>query len=201
MNDAIAPAALRIKVLADDAAITTTTYSKAASRGSALQVGDRKTCNVPGCPKPNRHLSDQCVRGITHPELKRNLAKRRDAMSTKEVVKDTSDSPIVEKHVWTVKNIEQAFSISISNKYIVKSFNMDSACSTTIVNSREGISSFDPMDIQEFHLADRSGESSAGAGVISGKGKNHKVHLVPSFGENLLSIPQLYSRNVATVFR
>ena len=30
--------------------------------------------------------------------------------------------------------------------------------------------------------------------------KNLKVHVVESFGENLLSIPQLYDRNIATIF-
>ena len=30
--------------------------------------------------------------------------------------------------------------------------------------------------------------------------KNLKVHVVESFGENLLSIPQLYDQNIATIF-
>ena len=198
MNDAVTPAELRIRVLAEDAAMTTTSYSKVA-RGSALQVGDKKVCTVPGCPKPNGHTSEQCW--ITHPELKRSFSKRRDAKSTKEVTKAESEST-VERHAWTVKRSGQVYSVSSeeSQDYIVKPFNMDSACSTTIVNSPEGISSFDPSDIQQFSLADRSGVSSTGTGVITGKGKNLKVHVVPTFGENLLSIPQLYGRNVATVF-
>jgi hypothetical protein len=77
---------------------------------------------------------------------------------------------------------------------------MDSGCTTTIVNSRDGIIDFDPSAKRLFNLADKSGVGSEGTGVIAGNGKNLKVHVVPSFAENLLSIPQLYERNIATIF-
>jgi hypothetical protein len=133
---------------------------------------------------------------ITHPDM--IFAKRRDAKSAKEVTK-TNES---EKTVWAVKASGQAFSVSTesSSQYIVKRFNMDSACTTTIVTSREGIMAFDPTDVQQFTLADKSGVSSTDTGIIMGKGKNLKVHVVPSFGESLLSIPHLFDRGIATVF-
>jgi hypothetical protein len=77
---------------------------------------------------------------------------------------------------------------------------MDSACSTTTVNSQEGITNYDPSNIQQITLADKSEFSSKGTGIISGNGKNLKVHIVPSLGENLLSFPQLFNQNIATVF-
>jgi hypothetical protein len=49
-------------------------------------------------------------------------------------------------------------------------------------------------------LTDKSGVCSDGSGAIPGKGKNLPVHVVLSIGENLLSIPQLYDRNIATIF-
>ena len=57
-----------------------------------------------------------------------------------------------ERNAWTVKSALQSYSISTqeSAEYIVKPFNMDPACSTTIVNIAEGISSFDPTDVQQF---------------------------------------------------
>ena len=199
MNAAVTPTSLRTMVLAEDAAISSTSYAK-VTRGSALQVGDKKTCTVPGCPKPNGHSTDQCW--ITHPDLKRNFAKRRDAKSADEVTKTNESEKTVDRQAWAVKASGQAFSVSTksSSQYIVKPFNMDSACTTTIVTSREGIMAFDPTDVQQFTLADKSGVSSTGTGIIMGKGKNLKVHVVLSFGENLLSIPQLFDRGIVTVF-
>jgi len=57
MNDNVTPAALCIRVLVEDAAITSSnTYSKGTR--SALQVGDKKVCAVPGCPNQmDTHLS------------------------------------------------------------------------------------------------------------------------------------------------
>ena len=78
----------------------------------------------------------------------------------------------------------------------LKPFNMDSTCTT----SREGKTEFDPTDVQQYTFAEKSSMSSTGTGIIMGKGKNLKVHVVPSSGENLPCIPQLFDRGIATVF-
>jgi hypothetical protein len=76
---------------------------------------------------------------------------------------------------------------------------MDSACSTTIVNSSEGITNLNLNSGQKFTLADQREINSQDTGLITGGGKNLKAHIIESFGENLLSIPQLFERNI-TVF-
>ena len=56
-------------------------------------------------------------------------------------------------------------------------------------NNRDGIIDFDPSTKRLFNLADKSGVGSEGAGIIAGTDKNLKVHVLPSFAENLLSVP------------
>jgi hypothetical protein len=73
---------------------------------------------------------------------------------------------------------------------------MDSACSDTIAKSTEGIALTDSSAKLTFTFADKSFVVSQGTGVICPNEKNLKMHVVESFGENLLSIPQLYDRNI-----
>jgi hypothetical protein len=203
LSAALTPDQLRVRVLAEDAAMAATASYAKVTRGAALAVGEKR-CTVPGCRKPNGHTSDQCW--ITHPELKKAFAKKRDqdrAKSAKESnVKANVNEDTNDQFAWSVKGSDQVCNVYPSGRnsnFIIRPFNMDSGCTTTIVNSKEGIVDFDPSAKRMFNLADKSGVASEGTGII-GNGKNLKVHIVPSFAENLLSIPQLYERNIATVF-
>jgi hypothetical protein len=58
------------------------------------------------------------------------------------------------------------------------------------LNNRDRIIDFDPSAKRISNLADLSGVGSEGSGIIAGIGKKVKVHVVPSFMENVSSIPQ-----------
>ena len=66
------------------------------------------------------------------------------------------------------------------------------------MNNSSGLVSVNMSDNSKFSLADTSMVVSQGTGLMPGKNLN--VNIIKSFSENLLSIPQLFEMNYATVF-
>ena len=67
---------------------------------------------------------------------------------------------------------------------ITRSFNMDSGCTSTIVNYSDGLSNIMPDECISFSLADRSIVKSEGTGYATGNGKFLKCSIVKEFQEN-----------------
>jgi hypothetical protein len=211
---ALTVAEITTRVLNEDAAIRAAS-TKSLPGHHVLRVGDKdrrsKTCKNYGCPKPKGHLSEECW--FKYPELKVKFdSKRREGRKDGgESAKATVDIP---SQAWSVKsvgsnvnstpptaNIVCRASKATNSKVdtlITQTFNMDSACTSTIMNNSSGLVSINLSDNSKFSLADTSTVLSQGTGLMPGK--NLKVNIIKSFSENLLSIPQLFEMNYATVF-
>ena len=205
-NERMTIAQIRDKVMAEEASFS----EKITTAGSVSQVTprDKKTCTVKGCPNPRGHTNAECW--LAHPELKRSFPHRSFNKSAKEVKQptDTGSATLtsIDHKSWLVKRVVNKVSSPTlterenNTSDIIKVFNMDSACTETIVKSTEGITHLNSGAKSTFTLADKSPVISQGTGVIRPDEKNLKVHVVESFGEYLLSVPQLYDRNIATIF-
>ena len=200
---------IRERVISEDMAIRQQ-YKPSMNSASALQVAERvrKSCGNPGCPHPRGHASKDCW--FKFPELKVNANRKshRDTITTpanpnNPSVKSASSSDHTNSYAWTVKDSRhQAFTVSPNNnlKGITRTFNMDSGCTSTIVNSSDGLINVNSNESLSFSLADRSIVKSEGTGYATGNGKFLKCSIVRAFQENLLSIPQLFDDQIATLF-
>ena len=196
---------IRDRVISEDAAIRQQ-HKPSSISASALQVADhiRKRCTNHGCPHPTGHLSSECW--FKFPDLKAKFSsKRRQSRETSQhsSAKSANQSDLVTSYVWTVKDsAHQAYYTTPDcvSKGITRAFNMDSGCTSTIVNSLDGLVNIAPDESLSFSLADRSIVKSEGTGYATGNGKYLKCSIVREFQENLLSIPQLYNDDIATVF-
>ncbi len=79
-----------------------------------------------------------------------------------------------------------------------KTFTVDSGATDHFVSDPTGLSGFNPLRTMEVCMADGSRETTVGAGDIAGKLKD--VHVVPSFEDDLLSVPRLYEDGKAVLF-
>jgi hypothetical protein len=224
---ALTIAEINTRVLNEDAAMRAVS-SKVAPGQQALRVGNKdrrisKTCKNYGCPKPKGHLSEECW--FKYPELKAKFdAKKRDGRKDYDGAESAKATANVPSQAWCVKsvacevNLKSDKSVAHQNlvkkatsschkpkstitgveKLVTQTFNMDSACTSTIMNNASGLVSVNLHDNSKFSLADTSLVVSQGSGLMPGK--NLKVNIIKSFSENLLSIPQLFEMNYATVF-
>ena len=194
----------------ESALLASLVASPSASAGSVLSVGGAPTkmCTVAGCPRPKGHTASECW--IAFPHLKAAHKKKLEASkSAKESKLQTAAVTKASSEEWssafTVKACNQVSTMLLPPKYqsselVVRPFNMDSGCSTTIVNSTDGLSDLDSRTTQQFRLANSEPIVSQGTGIMRGNGKALPVHVVQSFPENLLSMPQLYKSDIATLF-
>ena len=201
---------IRDRIISEDTAIRQQ-YKPSSLSASALQVAERtrKHCTNHGCPNPRGHSSAECW--FKFPELKTKFASQRKReysnSSAKSSLNSSAKSASISDHsspiAWTVKDTAHQVFTAIPNydlRGITRSFNMDSGCTATIVNSSDGLIDIDPTDTLSFSLADRSIVKSEGAGYATGNGKFLKCSIVRTFQENLLSIPQLYDDQIATLY-
>ena len=221
---------INTRILNEDAAIraisTKAPSGQQALRVGDKGRRNTKVCKNYGCPHPKGHLSEECW--FKFPELKTKFQTKKRDSDGDESAKATSSTGS-KAHAWCVKSVAcevNSASKSVSgDKSVVRSnivkktstdylnpkntktkagtlvtqtFNMDSACTSTIMNNSSGLVSVNMSDNSKFSLADTSMVVSQGTGLMPGK--NLKVNIIKSFSENLLSIPQLFEMNYATVF-
>jgi hypothetical protein len=79
----------------------------------------------------------------------REETRSRRAKSAKEYSKASANTSEGNSLAWTVKGATQPYSVSPvdQNRYIVRPFKMDSACTTTIVHRREVMSHFNSISV------------------------------------------------------
>ena len=179
--------------------------SKVGGQGRAYEGSSCSFCGRGG------HSRDQCFQ--LHPELKsssprepKNLVKELKK-AKKTIAKMSASGPSqappsaapssAPRQSWFVRSCEGSACLAVQATAGIKTFELDSGSSDHIVRDASGIHNIDPNKTLKFEVADQRIIQSEGCGSIPSKLK--EVHIVPSFGANLLSPMQLYRDGKATL--
>ena len=203
LDDTLSLEALRAKILEQTQRID---YEAAPSLGSALAVGKAETCTHCG---RSGHTSARCW--LLHPELKTGPPRGKpggDKKNSKRTTSKTESNPAsstasasqqdnINHLAWQVQSQDGICRAVQGSQESIKVFELDSGSSDHIAMDDTGLDEVKQAS-QKFEVADQRIVTSQGYGSIGNKLKT--VHVVPSFGANLMSMIQLYRDGKATLF-
>jgi hypothetical protein len=154
------------------------------------------------CSRKKGHLVDEYY--ALHPELQSKKSNRGKDSEKKQTAKVTSESiSIATAQAWSVHVKPPSAHTAIANAHSstaadVITMEVDSGVSDHFVTSPRGLSKFDPHCRVTVQVADDRKITAQGRGDILGKLKG--LHDAPTFSNNLLSVPKLYTERKAVVF-
>lgn len=140
------------------------------------------------------HSLEKCF--IAHPELRPNKGKKTKPDSNTANVAVSADNGFTDEH-WrrSVRSAKYVRNDSPPDGFM--RFVVDSGATDHFARSNDGLDNFRPHRIS-VSVADGRTNQSEGIGDISGKIRN--IHVMESFHDNLLSVPQLYEEGKVCLF-